>query len=142
MPSRYETVDDYYAELGPQKAELIQRIYAGVLADFPQLKIKIAWNQPVLCLDGATLAEELGLKKPLTDKYVAGMSAATNWLLYNPFSKTIMQNFEPRFGDLHASLHTFRVPLDWHIDAQLLHDLTEARLAEIDRELAAKSAKI
>lgn len=140
MPSRYADVDEFYAELEPEKSDLIQRIYATVMADFPQLRVKIAWNQPVLCLDGAKLSEELGLKKPLTDKYVAGMSAATNWLLYNPFSKTVMNSFADRISELnlHASLHTFRVPLDWQIDAQLLRDMTAARLAEIDRELDAK----
>lgn len=138
MPSRYANVDEYYAELGPEKSDLIKRIYATVTADFPALKIKIAWNQPVLYLGGRELADSLGVKKALSDKYVAGMSAASNWLLYNPFSPTILQDFASRLTDYHTGSRTIRIMPDWQIDAKLLHDLTAARLTEIDRELTAK----
>lgn len=133
MPSRFANVDEYYATLKPEMAEKIREIYSSMLADFPQLKIKIAWNQPVLYLDGTQFGT--------SDKYVSGMSAATNWLLYNPFSPGIMQEFAPRLSEYHTGTRTIRIMPDWSVDRQLLHDLTVARLAEIDRELAAKAAK-
>lgn len=139
MPSRYANVDEYYATLEPVKSKLIADICEVAQQAHPELKLKIAWNQPVLCLDGTWVAERYGLKKAPADQYVAGMSSATNWLLYNPFSKHVMQAFAPRFSKLHAGLHTFRVPLDWQIDEQLIVDLIDARLAEIDAELRAKA---
>lgn len=133
MPSRYANLDEYYASIDAGKADLIKRILDTVMADFPQIEAKVAWNQPVLYLDGA--------KFGTSNKYVAGMSSASKWLLYNPFSKTIMDDFADRLSGYHTMLHTFRVPLDWEPDRKLLHDLTVARLAEIDRELASKTVK-
>lgn len=126
MPSKYASLDEYYATLDAQKVELMQRVFATVQEEFPELSLKVAWNKPHL------YREE--------KKYVAGMEAAKGWLMYHPFSKQIMADFVDRLSGYHTGLHTFRIPLDWEIDRDLLRDITAARLAEIDREIAEKSA--
>lgn len=126
MPSKYANLDEYYATLDPAKVALMQRVFATVMEQFPDLELKVAWNKPHLHLNG---------------KYVAGMEAAKGWLLYHPFSKQIMIDFADRLSGYHTGLHTFRIPLDWEPDRELLRELTEARLAEIERELASKAAK-
>lgn len=112
-------------------AEKSRETLAAVLADFPQLKMKIAWNQPMLYLPGEVSGG--------TDKYVCGMSAATNWLLYNPYSLEIVKQFAQRLSSFHCGSLTIRIMPDWVVDRELLHDLTAARLAEIEREIAEKA---
>lgn len=133
MPSKYASVDEYYSTLPAHMAAKSRETLGAVLADFPQLKMKLAWNQPMLYLPGDVSGG--------TDKYVCGMSATTNWLLYNPFSTKLVKQFADRLNGYHFGTLTIRIMPDWEVDRQLLHDLTVARLAEIDHEIAAKAAK-
>ena len=76
----------------------------------------IAWNQPMLRIDG---------------KYVIGLSAARHHMLLNPFSRDVLDAFADELADYEVNKHTFKVPLDWTVDATLLHGMVRARLAEL-----------
>ena len=132
MASRFANLNEYYATLDAGKVALIKRVLNLVMTEFPDIEAKIAWNQPVLYLDGAQFGG--------STKYVSAMDSATNWLLYNPFSPAIMTEFADRLAGYHTGTRTIRIPLDWEPDRELLIDLTKARLAEIEREVAGKSA--
>lgn len=132
MASKYANLDEYYAALDAGKVDLMKRVFDLVMAEFPDMKAKIAWNQPVLYLDGAKFGGSIN--------YVSAMDSATNWLLYNPFSPAIMTEFADRLSGYHTGTRTIRIPLDWEPDRELLIDLTKARLAEIEREIVAKTA--
>lgn len=116
MASRYADADEYYAAQTPEAAAMMKKVYAAVEQMFPQLEEKIAWNILMLHVGG---------------KYVMGVSSTKGYLLYNPFSKQIMIDFDERLAAYTPKSFTFRIPFDWEIDRDLLRDLTQARLDEI-----------
>ena len=118
-PPRYATVEDYLAALTPAKARTLRAIIDLILAQYPQLQCKIAWNVPQIHHQG---------------QYVFGLSAAKNHLTLAPWSQQIMRDFAPRFGSLIVKQNCFLVPIDWPLDHALLHDLIHARLTELENE--------
>jgi len=117
-PPRFSSLDEYLASLDdPVAATTLRSIIDVVLADFPDLQVKLAWNVPQIHRDG---------------KYVLGLSAATNHLSIAPWSSRVMADFTARLGDYVVTPNLFHVPLDWDVDEDLLKDLVRARLAELD----------
>ena len=49
----------------------------------------------------------------------------------NPFSKQVMDAFRPALLEFGPLKHTFKVPVDWKVNATLLQRVARARLAEI-----------
>jgi len=82
---------------------------------FPKLELVIAWNQPMLRIDG---------------KYVFGLSASKNHLTLNPFSSDVLDSMESKLSGYTVNKKTFIVPIDWKVDAALLRAMVKARLAE------------
>ena len=82
---------------------------------FPKLELVIAWNQPMLRIDG---------------KYVFGLSASTNHLTLNPFSSDVLESMESKLAGYKVNKTTFIVPVDWKVDANLLRAIVKARIAE------------
>lgn len=114
--ARYPTFDLYLADLSPAAADTIRAMVDCVLGQFPELTLKIAWNVPQL---------QLG------KQYVMGFSAAKRHLSVAPWSAEVMRRFSDRLQQYDPTDNLFRVPLDWQPDAELLHDLVRARLAEL-----------
>ena len=85
------------------------------LLKYPELKLVIAWNQPMLRLG---------------TKYIFGISAAKNHILISPWSANLITKFAPKMKDLDVKKKTIGVPNDWEIDSKLLLALVKARLAE------------
>lgn len=112
---RYPTLDLYLADLSPVAAGSMQAMIDCVLGQFPQLSLKMAWNVPQLHLG---------------KQYVMGFSAAKRHLSVSPWSTDVMRHFADRLQAFDPTDNLFRVPLDWQPDAELLHDLVKARLAE------------
>jgi len=82
---------------------------------FPKLELVIAWNQPMLRIDG---------------KYVFGLSASKNHLTLNPFSSDVLESMESKLAGYKVNKTTFIVPADWKVDATLLRAIVKARIAE------------
>jgi uncharacterized protein YdhG (YjbR/CyaY superfamily) len=114
---RFSGPDEYFQSLDPVARTTAQAVFATITATHPQLELVVAWNQPMLRTNGA---------------YVIGLSAATNHLMLNPFSKDVLAALADRLSDYEVSKHTFRIPLDWKVDEELLCALVDARLAELD----------
>ncbi len=113
---RFRTPEDYFARLDPVAAGTARAIFAAITTVHPDLELVIAWNQPMLRVDG---------------KYVIGLSAAKHHLLLNPFSGDVLATFADDLADYEVNKKTFKVPLDWTIDTKLLLGITKARLAEL-----------
>jgi uncharacterized protein YdhG (YjbR/CyaY superfamily) len=113
---RFKTPDDFFATLDPVAATTAHDIFAAITNTYPALELVIAWNQPMLRIDG---------------KYVIGLSAAKNHLLLNPFSGDVLATFAEALAGYEVNKRTFKVPLDWEVDAELLCDMAAARLAEL-----------
>lgn len=114
--SRYPTFDSYLADLSPAAADTMRSMVECVLAQFPELTLKMAWNVPQL---------QCGTQ------YVMGFSAAKRHLSVSPWSKDVMSAFADRLAPYEPTDNLFRVPPEWHPDAALLHDLVRARLVEL-----------
>lgn len=113
---RFDTPAAYFASLEPTARRTAKAVFSTIRKRHPQLELVVAWNQPMLRVDGA---------------YIIGLSVAATHLSLNLFSKQIIGAFAGRLRDYQPSKHIFRVPIDWPIDTDLLLALVDARLAEV-----------
>ncbi|MFM8915750.1 MAG: DUF4287 domain-containing protein [Candidatus Limnocylindrus sp.] len=113
---RHATPTDYFKSIDAQQARTMKGMFKVLRAAHPELKLVIAWNQPILC----------------TEKdYVFGASASSKYLLINPFSKAVIETFTPRLKGYRVLKHTVTIPNDWEIDEKLLVAMAKARIKEI-----------
>ncbi|MFZ4721002.1 MAG: DUF4287 domain-containing protein [Ilumatobacteraceae bacterium] len=115
---RFRTPDDWFAATDPTAAGTAKKVFDIARKAHPELELVVAWNHPMLRVDGA---------------YVIGISVAREHVLLNPFSGELMDAFSERLSAFEVNKKTFAVPLDWKVDAGLVRDLVDARLAEIGR---------
>lgn len=115
---RHTDPDAYFATLDPVAAKTVRSIFKAVRAKHKGLELVMAWNQPMLRRGTA---------------YVIGVSVSKRHITLNPFSKSVMDEYSSELVDFGALKHTFKVPLDWKVDARLIQRLAAARLAEIKR---------
>jgi uncharacterized protein len=115
---RFGSPDEWFAAQDPVAAGTARAIFAAVVAAHPDLELVVAWNHPMLRVNG---------------NYVIGVSAAKRHLLINPFSGDVLAACADRLDGYRVNKTTFAVPLDWKVDATLLRDLVAARLAELGR---------
>jgi uncharacterized protein len=114
---RFTSVSEYLDQLDPAKRSGVHAVISAITAAFPHLEVVMAWNQPML--------------RQGRD-YVFGISVAANHLTLNPWSIEVLERFGDRLRDYTVNKHTFVVPLDAAVDANLLCDLVAARLAEVN----------
>jgi uncharacterized protein YdhG (YjbR/CyaY superfamily) len=112
---RFSTPKQYFAQLDPQKKKTAELIFSTIMEKYPKLELVIAWNQPMLRIDG---------------KYVFGLSTSQNHLTLNPFSTDVLELMSSKLSGYKVNKHTFVVPVDWKVDASLLRAMVKARLAE------------
>jgi uncharacterized protein YdhG (YjbR/CyaY superfamily) len=114
---RYERPKDYFDSLNPVAAKTARKIFKEIQGKFPKLELVIAWNQPMVKLDS---------------KYVFGLSVAKGHILLAPWSSEVLKEFTPRLlkRDFVVNKKTFAVPLDWKVDAPLLHGMIRAVISE------------
>jgi uncharacterized protein YdhG (YjbR/CyaY superfamily) len=113
---RHATPTDYFKSIDPQQARTMRAMFKVLRTKYPELKLVISWNQPML----------------RTEKdYVFGASATAKYLLINPFSHAVINSFAPKLKGYRVLKYTITIPNDWEIDEKLLLALAKARLAEI-----------
>jgi uncharacterized protein YdhG (YjbR/CyaY superfamily) len=112
---RFDTLDDYLEPFDDTKRRTVRAILEAISSAYPGMETVIAWNQPMLKLDG---------------QYVFGVSVLTNHLLIAPWGDGIIDRFRPRLADYKVNKKTIQVPVDWAPDVQLLRDMAAARIAE------------
>lgn len=115
---RHADPEQYLSTLDATKARTVKAIFRAVQAKHKGLELVMAWNQPMLRSDTA---------------YVFGVSVSKNHITLNPFSKEVMDEFRVRLAKYDPLKHTFKVPVDWKVDAPLLQHMAKSRLAELRR---------
>lgn len=113
---RYQSHAAYFKTVDPQQAKSMRAVFKVIKVKYPKLEAVIAWNQPMLRIEKS---------------YVFGMSASKNHILFNPFSKDVIEDFREEMGELKVSKHTVAIPNDWKVDQKLILKLVRARLAEL-----------
>lgn len=113
---KYSTLAEYLKPLDVTKSKTIKEIFLVLQKKYPRADVVIAWNQPMLKLDG---------------KYVFGVMAASKHLLIAPFNADVIADFADRLTEYKVNKKTIQVPVDWKIDKKLLTDLTAASIAAV-----------
>ncbi|MFM7596983.1 MAG: DUF4287 domain-containing protein [Actinomycetota bacterium] len=108
---RFNTFEDYLKPLDATKRKTMRAIYDAIRAKFPKAEIVIAWNQPMVKIDG---------------RYVFGASAQKAHILIAPFNADVIDDFRARLVDYQVNKKTIRVPVDWKVDKKLITDLVAA----------------
>jgi len=112
---RFDKPSDYFKTLDPKQAKTVRAIFRAITKKYPKLELVIAWNQPMLKLD---------------TRYVFGAGVTKKYILINPWSTKVLNNFRPKLTDYTVNKHTIAVPNDWKVDEKLLQQMVKARLAE------------
>ncbi len=107
---RYETVDDYLAEHDDDKQRTLHAILTTIAEEFPESSVVIAWNHPMVMIDG---------------QYVFGVSVHSQHLLLAPFGDGVIDQFRERLGDYELNKKTVKVPIDWQVDRALIRDMID-----------------
>ncbi len=113
---RVHTLDEYLEPFDETKRATVRAIFAAITKKYPKMELVIAWNQPMLKLDG---------------QYIFGVSVQTSYILIAPWGKDVLTQFRPRLTEYKVNKKTIQVPVDWTPDAKLLRDMAAARIAEI-----------
>jgi uncharacterized protein YdhG (YjbR/CyaY superfamily) len=113
---RYDSLDGYLAGIDPVRAGTVRTIFGYLMADYPDLELVIAWNQPML---------------KLGKDYVIGVSVAKEHVLLGPWGDNVIERLRPKLTGYHLNKKTIRVPADWDVDRALLREIVAPRLSEI-----------
>lgn len=111
---RYETVEEYLAGHDPTKQATVHRILAAIREEFPAAEVVIAWNQPMVRVEG---------------RYVFGLGVFSQHILIAPFDAAVIDSVRDRLTDYTVNKKTIQVPVDWDVDTALVRDIIEANLA-------------
>jgi uncharacterized protein YdhG (YjbR/CyaY superfamily) len=112
---RFETPAQYYKTIAANQAKTMRAIFKAISSKYPQAELVIAWNQPMLKIDG---------------HYVFGATAATKHILISPWSADVIAAFAPKMKDLVVKKKTIGIPNDWDVDTKLILTMVKARLIE------------
>ena len=111
---RYATVDDYLAEHDDVKQRTARSILGAITQAFPDAQVVIAWNQPMVKIDG---------------KYVFGMGIFARHILIAPYDSSVIERFRDQLSGYSINKKTIKVPVDWQVDSQLLEEMVGAVLS-------------
>ena len=113
---RFNTVTEYYKTIDPQQAKTMRAIFKVIREKYPDSELVIAWNQPMLRLNG---------------NYIFGGSASKNHILISPWSTDALVKFAPKMKHLDVKKKTIGIPNDWAVEPKLILALVKERLNEI-----------
>lgn len=112
---RFNTPTQFYQSVGKDQAKTMRAIFKAITTKYPKAELVIAWNQPMVKIDG---------------HYVFGASASSKHILISPWSADVIAAFAPKMEDLVVKKNTIGVPNDWEVDTKLILAMVKARLAE------------
>ena len=113
---RFTSPTKYFQSLEPTKAKTVKAIFSAITKKFPDLKLVIAWNQPMLTFG---------------KHYVFGLSVAKNHISIAPWSADVIEKFTPKLKDYDVTKKRIAVPSDWKVDEKLIQAMVKARILEI-----------
>ena len=112
---RFETPTQFYKSISKDQAKTMRTIFKAITTKYPKAELVIAWNQPMVKIDG---------------HYVFGASASSKHISISPWSTDVIAAFARKMEDLVVKKKTIGVPNDWDVDTKLILAMVKARLAE------------
>jgi len=114
---KFSTPTKYFQSLEPEHAKTVKAVFAAITKKYPELKLVIAWNQPMLTFG---------------KHYVFGLSVSKNHISIAPWSTDVIEKFTPRLKNYNVTKKRIAVPKDWKVDEKLLQGMVKARILEIE----------
>ena len=114
---KFSTPTKYFQSLEPEHAKTVKAVFAAITKKYPELKLVIAWNQPMLTFG---------------KNYVFGLSVSKNHISIAPWSTDVIEKFTPRLKNYNVTKKRIAVPKDWKVDEKLLQGMVKARILEIE----------
>jgi uncharacterized protein len=109
---RFTTLTGYLEPHDAVKKKTVKAIFKTIQAQYPEMKVVIAWNTPML---------------KLGDEYILGVSVLKNHILLGPWGDGIIAKFAPKLTGYKVNKKTIQVPSDWEVDEKLLLAIAKAR---------------
>jgi uncharacterized protein YdhG (YjbR/CyaY superfamily) len=112
---RFTTLTDYLEPHDAVKKKTVKAIFKTIQNQYPEMKVVIAWNHPML---------------KLGDEYILGVSVLKNHILLGPWGDGIIAKFAPKLTGYKVNKKTIQVPSDWDVDEKLLLAIAKACVAQ------------
>jgi uncharacterized protein YdhG (YjbR/CyaY superfamily) len=112
---RFTGVADFYKSIDKVQAKTLRSIFKAIKEKYPESDLVIAWNQPMLRLNG---------------QYIFGASVSKNHISISPWSSDVIEKFAPKMKDLDVKKKMVGIPNDWVVDVVLLQSMVRARIKE------------
>ncbi len=113
---RFTTLTSYLEPHDAVKKKTVKAIFKAIQVKYPEMKVVIAWNHPML---------------KLGEDYILGVSVLKNHLLIGPWGDGIIAKFAPKLTEYKVNKKTIQVPVDWDVDAKLLIAIAKVRVSQL-----------
>lgn len=113
---RFTTLTGYLEPHDAPKKKTVKAIFKAIQSHYPEMKVVIAWNHPML---------------KLGEDYVLGVSVLKNHILLGPWGDGIIAKFAPQLTEYKVYKKTIQVSVDWDVDVKLLVAIAKARVSQL-----------
>lgn len=110
---KYENVEQYLAQFDYTKQETVRSIFRSMTNEYPTMQVVIAWNHPFGKID---------------DHYIIGVSVHQKHILLGPTHTGVLTKLTAELAPYIVNKKTFKVPVDWNVDAKLMCEIVELTL--------------
>lgn len=113
---RFTSLTGYLEPHDAVKKKTVRAIFKAIQVKYPEMKVVIAWNHPLL---------------KSGEDYILGVSVLKNHILLGPSGDGIIAKFAPKLKEYKVNKKTIQVPVDWDVDAKLLVAIAKARVDQL-----------
>lgn len=110
---KYENVDQYLAQFDKTKQATVRSIFTSMTKKYPLMQVVMAWNHPF---------------GKIGDRYIVGVSVHEKHILLGPWRTEVLTDLAAELAPYVVNKKTFKVPVDWKVDAHLMREIVELTL--------------
>jgi uncharacterized protein len=107
---KYENIDQYLAQFDETKQKTVRSIFAAMTEKYPAMQVVIAWNHPF---------------GKIADRFIIGVSVHQKHILLGPWETKVLTDLASELAPYVVNKKTFKVPVDWKVDAKLMRKIVE-----------------
>ena len=107
---RYKNIDQYLAQFDETKQATVRSIFTTMTDKYPAMQLVIAWNHPF---------------GKIADRYIIGVSVHQKHILLGPARTEVLTDLASELTPYVVNKKTFKVPVDWKVDAKLMCEIVE-----------------
>jgi uncharacterized protein YdhG (YjbR/CyaY superfamily) len=107
---KYENVEQYLGQFDETKQATVRSIFTTMTDKYPAMQLVIAWNHPF---------------GKIADRYIIGVSVHQKHILLGPARTEVLTDLASELTPYVVNKKTFKVPVDWKVDAKLMCEIVE-----------------